>query len=188
VGDKSGGSATFISWNGSSWTNVTPDPSVNNITLNGVSCAATNDCWAVGDSKTYAHWNGTDWSSDAADVDTGVPNTHVEAVSCVVANDCWAVGFSSGGSSLLVYWDGVIWTGIIAPALTSNLHGTACNAGNDCWAAGEGTTIGYWDGSEWTLSPVDPSIGSVQINGVSSIPPTAAESIILGDWVSGDST
>ena len=67
----------------------------------------------------------------------------------------WAVGDQSGGSAVLLAWDGSTWTNVSAPAVPGrDLNGIHCFAGADCWAVGDtsggSANINHWDGSTWS--------------------------------------
>ncbi len=96
-------------WNGINWSIVTtPNASSLGVAakdnlLQGVTCAGTSDCWAVGDASTGSggtqqtlaeEWNGSGWSI----VNTPNPSPSqniLNAVACTSAANCWAVGFAS---------------------------------------------------------------------------------------------
>ena len=93
-------------WNGTAWSVVTtPNPaSTQTSSLEGVSCAASSDCWAVGGSGTYPpfqtlteHWDGSTWSIVTSP--SPAPGGGFAGVTCVNSSDCWAVGGSGGGQS-----------------------------------------------------------------------------------------
>ncbi len=140
-----GGNATIVNWDGTSWSNSTTGSNAN--TLNSVSCVDSNNCWAVGDSQSFWQWNGSTWSN--VNVST-VPAINYNGVFCNAANDCWAAGDASGGSSVLVHWDGTSWTQASSTPTANNLNAVACRVTDDCWAVGTNATTLHWDGSSWT--------------------------------------
>ncbi|HET7015118.1 MAG TPA: hypothetical protein VFI65_14470 [Streptosporangiaceae bacterium] len=135
-GNDSGSDPRFLNqalrWNGHKWSQVTtPNPNGtaknDDNELNGVTCSAANNCWAVGslggisnggaETSEALHWTGTKWSlvktpnpGGAADGD----QTALSDVRCVSAKDCWAVGFSrkepDPDRSLTLHWNGVKWS------------------------------------------------------------------------------
>jgi hypothetical protein len=111
-------------WNGKTWTSSSQwtGPPYSNSYLNGVSCAAADNCLAVGSSTRGAQiggavsfvWNGTKWR------EAGVPGigpglqTSFDDVSCPKADRCVAVGrynnyLLGSGWSLFGYWNGRSW-------------------------------------------------------------------------------
>jgi hypothetical protein len=80
----------LYTWNGSSWSADTGRLST---FLNGVTCATTSFCEAVGDSGTILSWDGSGWSSDIS----GIAQDFY-GVSCVGGTFCKVVG--QGGAIL----------------------------------------------------------------------------------------
>src|SRR5579875_3668956 len=86
-------------WNGRSWSGTrafsppvsAPEPGANpGEGLQSLSCAARNDCWAVGYAygrTLVEHWNGRSFTRSSAPVRNG----NLISVSCSAARDCWAV-------------------------------------------------------------------------------------------------
>ncbi|MGA2968328.1 MAG: hypothetical protein ABSE75_00805 [Acidimicrobiales bacterium] len=121
---------TFIErWNGASWTRVAaPNGSGPYDILNGVSCASTTLCFAVGNQETSTtsegmveRWNGDSWSEIKSPFITGTVAGFVElnGVSCVSATTCFAVGKFPNemgtGRSLIEQWNGSTWSFVDAP-------------------------------------------------------------------------
>jgi len=130
------------------------------IALNGIDCAAADECWAVGDLNgnryylvRYSSSNGG-WSS----VSVPAPNnarTNLNAVSCSAVNDCWAAGDVGSGRYVLVQWDGASWTprAFQNGQHRANLNGIHCTSGSDCWAVGDqqnGWNLIHYDGTSWS--------------------------------------
>ena len=148
-------------WDGVAWSIVTsPNPGTNANVLNGVVCAAANDCTAVGrydngfgaDFLTQTliqHWNGVAWST-VTSPSPGTDLNYLTGVACVAANDCTAVGeyssFPNGESQTLIqHWNGVGWATVASPSpgtdhdpgVPSNvLNGVVCVAASECTAVG----------------------------------------------------
>jgi len=167
VGDKSSGALT-VHWNGTNWQRISASALANQ-NLRGISCTASNDCWAVGGSRTFGYWNGTSWQAgnvktNGTTVSGKVPNKTINAVSCVGSSDCWAVGDSEGGDALFVRWNGIQWKRVLGDATVpdKNLSGVSCAASSDCWAVGakeggDGLFV-HWNGSTWSrVTPVSAS-------------------------------
>src|SRR5438132_7227001 len=92
--------------------------------LNGVTCVAANDCWAVGyynDGSGVAgtgqtlieHWNGTAWSISPSP-NGGTRGNLLEGVTCTSAANCWAVGYyynaNNVAQTLVERWNGTVWS------------------------------------------------------------------------------
>lgn len=97
-------------WNGTSWhVQATPDASqfgssMQEVALNGVSCASATSCTATGAYAPGGYsayfleaWNGTSWHMVTAPHPAGFTAGALNGVSCVVGH-CAAVGGWSGGS------------------------------------------------------------------------------------------
>ncbi|HEY3903355.1 MAG TPA: hypothetical protein VGM14_05605 [Streptosporangiaceae bacterium] len=139
IGSYGGGSVsdeTFLNmalhWNGHKWTQaMTPNPdgtgSNDSNVLNGVSCSAANNCWAVGTFGTISvsnsskgealHWKGSTWTKAKAPNPGGTAGgdqNSYNSVRCVSAKDCWIVGFSRNGSNpdldLTLHWNSTKWS------------------------------------------------------------------------------
>ena len=140
--------------------------------LNGIDCAATDDCWAVGDLSGnqyyFVHFNGTNWTSQTQAAPNNNVRRNLNAVSCSSSSDCWAVGDVGSGRFVLVHWDGSNWIGsttyLQSGQYRETLNGVHCPTSNECWAVGEdrnGWNIISYDGAAWghfgsaAANPVD---------------------------------
>jgi hypothetical protein len=168
-------------WNGQKWSNVTvPQPGGTGpgtyTGLNGLSCTAVDNCWAVGvqgnlsGSSTYLnealHWNGKKWSHVKTPEPDGVASgadNELIGVNCVGAKDCWAVGSYQGGDEILneiLHWTGTKWTVTSAPdpggtsSMDQNeLFSVRCVSAADCWTVGYAQPTGNPEAGEilhWT--------------------------------------
>jgi Tfp pilus assembly protein PilX len=166
AGNRNSSNANLVHWDGSSWTRYLPSPSVNQH-LYGISCIASNDCWAVGNARTFLHWDGSGWTTGNVktngNTNSGkVPNKQFRAVSCSSANNCFAVGQADGGEALYARWDGSQWKRVVPDSSVpdQNLYGVSCPGDNDCWAVGKRDSstlnISHWNGSTWTR--VNPAV------------------------------
>jgi hypothetical protein len=172
-------------------TSLPPLPTLPDSALNGVTCAAAGDCWAVGFSASstvanqplFEHYTGSSWTTVR---NPSSSPGYLNAVTCVSASDCWAVGFSGGvgeGPPLIEHYTGSRWTIVSTlnpkPGLIpspSVLTGVTCVSTGDCWAVGisgisgnASQLIEHFTGSVWTIVPnpgrqPHPSRG--QLNGV----------------------
>lgn len=165
-----------LHWNGAKWSlATTPDPggtaAGDNNFLNGVSCASSSSCWAVGQYGTTSSrtsltqalfWNGTKWSQattpDPDGTGPGAANT-LAGVTCTTPANCWAVGdYGSINAAtgvivdLALHWDGAAWTQVTTPnpgGLNNNdaniLDTIRCTSVTSCWAAGNVSTAGGAD-------------------------------------------
>jgi hypothetical protein len=152
-------------WDGGSWAIVT-SPNANQATppfpssnaINGVTCVAASQCWAVGDwaddtyyssRELFERWDGTSWTI----ADSQPPPTQPEVQqatffgsTCLSASDCWTVGEYDVPiegievqSSLIEHWDGSSWSIVSSPngsALDNALSSVTCISASDCWAVG----------------------------------------------------
>ncbi len=157
-------------WNGTAWSTVaTPSPpGAPGAVLQGVTCVATADCWAVGYTTTATegdestllaeHWNGAAWSIEPAAA-SGQTYDELVGVYCNGPADCWAVGSAGPNQerstflpifpgaqddqALIEHWNGAAWS--IVPSYQaaapkgSYLSSVTCVASTDCWAAGSTT-------------------------------------------------
>ncbi len=146
--------------------------------MDGVSCVATNDCFAVGGyftgtNPTFQHteiekWNGSAWSIVASPNKTGstIGSNILGGISCVVSNFCMAVGYytQTGGhpeQTLVEKWNGTAWSIVASPnvgVVSNDLHAVSCVSSSLCFAVGDTingsfvtqTLVERWNGSTWT--------------------------------------
>jgi hypothetical protein len=171
-------------WNGTRWSLAsTPNSSTLDNHLNGVSCASSSFCVAVGTSHrsntTFAlieQWNGTSWS-----IVSGAHVTAIErelfGVSCISPTFCAAVGYVVRGNmgmekGLAETWDGTSWSSsTFTPGL---LQSVSCVTSTSCVAVGIGAGgIQSWAGTGWSQTPVPP----VGLSGVSCLTTTACTAV-----------
>ena len=160
-------------WNGTKWS-LKASPSVPGsaaTVLNGVSCPARLDCWAVGSATLSStrqepiaeHWNGSIWSLRVLPEPTGLVADELRSVWCPGTTRCWAVGFASrklGGPPrpLAEHWTGRKWSVVPTRAAGSfsNLNGVFCRRDINCWAVGAGSKpfgalAEHWNGRRWSV-------------------------------------
>ena len=193
-------------WDGNSWTIVTspnyPNFPASNV-LNGVTCAAASDCWAVGgwddgesSDTLIEHWNGMSWSITAAPV-TGLA---LKSVACASTSECLAVSNSNlqSGQPLIELWNGTTWA-IVPSAIPSpspdtdhGLFSVTCGSASKCWAVGyynngvsPRTLIEQWDGSTWSIAS-SPNNGTLAnyLSGVTCA--SASQCWAVGYYVNGN--
>jgi hypothetical protein len=163
--------------------------------LNGVSCVATADCWAVGasqdndnqqSSETF-HWTGTTWSPVSS------PVGNLQSVSCASAHACIAVGsIGDGGKSaprpLTMRWNGSTWASQATPKLPdAGVFSVSCPSAASCWAVGElargqRSLALHWNGNSWkqAKSPDPGGKHGSQLQSVSCV--TASNCWALGTF------
>jgi hypothetical protein len=144
--------------------------------FNGVSCASSSECIAVGSGVNdranriaiAAAWNGTAWSALKTAPVRGAANDTLAAVSCVAGNDCTAAGYELNGAGLafplVERWDGTAWSVEPSPAQGGSLAGISCASASACVAVGatsdtSGTTVALaemWNGTSWSIVPTPP--------------------------------
>jgi hypothetical protein len=179
------------SWNGGKWTDVSvklPAGSGGGV-LDGVSCASSKRCVAVGsyanakfDTVALAEsWNGRTWATSNAPAPAGATSAALQSVSCTTSADCVAVGWytKAGGGSLGLAesWNGRKWTEapLPRPGGSGALFSLSCVSSKYCLAVGnggapgasEGTPDSYvWNGKSWSFTrvPVPPKGGGSAAN------------------------
>jgi len=197
--------AIIQQWDGSSWTLApVPDSSATRDDfVQGVGCASTSRCFAVGYSwsrpdnayrSLVLEWDGTSWSN-ATPSDTSLAgNSFLIDVTCSASDDCWAVGSRQVGllgggfgprQTLIMHWDGTSWETVASP-ITLPFQGNAlasvtCVMPSDCWAVGyygasgaDQTLALHWDGSEWDIV-TSPNKSATQQNLLNGVSCIAAD-------------
>ena len=115
----------------------------------------------------------------------GTPNpgtsNHLDAVSALSAKDVWAVG-STDQSTLIVHWNGSVWTRVAGPSpgTDGELTGVSAVSAADVWAVGSyevpcdvgakrETLILHWNGKAWSkVSTPNPGACDNELNAVSA--------------------
>jgi hypothetical protein len=147
--------------------------------LQGVACAGTDDCWAVGDySDNTADGSsaalieedaGSGWSIVPSTSPSGDAPGGLSDVTCVGASDCWAAGYANStdpGNAgenvpLVAQNTGSGWN-IVSSAAPSpggtvyGLESVVCADAHDCWAVGDYIAGGNDD----TLPLIEQDAGS----------------------------
>lgn len=177
-------------WDGTAWTIVgTPQPGGTSVDrLLAVDAAAPNDVWATGlywDVRTHAHsvilhWDGKSWRRVTIGRPSLVPRpdcdsgTGLAGITVVSAGDVWAVG-----DATTCHYNGTSWSEVPSPQprgefneFSYPLEDVSAAAPNDVWAVGArvvetyygvdwGALALHWNGSVWTLNPVDLPVGQI---------------------------
>ena len=169
-------------WNGTEWlVQSIPNQGTGENTLQGVSCASSATCIAVGKyvnkSETLALaevWSSEKWSIQLPLSPEGAKGTELLGVSCTSSTACTAVGryytkekeFTREYLMLAERWNGEKWTIQSTPnpegATVSALQGVSCTAVEACTAVGGYTNsakkaVGLaeqWNGKAWTSQEV----------------------------------
>lgn len=181
-------------WDGNTWTvERTPNAAGASVSdLQGVSCASSSICTAVGYSidgsgvqVTLAErWDGTDWTIQPTPNPAGATSIQLISVSCASASACIAVGSSSSGT-LAERWDGTNWTIQSTPNPAQGggvLFGVSCASASACTAVGasnSGSLAARWGGASWNIesTPTPAGAQSVFLNSVACVSPTRCQAV-----------
>src|ERR1700694_2248258 len=165
-------SGLFEHWDGSSWSLVPAPPTGQTFSqLNGVTCAASSNCWAVGsfgpnqqqpdlpifpknapgDQGLIEHWDGSSWSLVPSPTAPSPGGSYLGDATCTSGSGCWAVGTTtdstgSPSATLVENWNGSSWSIVASPNPPTSsdiLSGVTCIGASQCWAVGaSGTGLG----------------------------------------------
>ncbi len=113
-----GGTPLIERWNGTSWTQVAaPTTPYSLYNLWGVAASAAG-AWAVGASgpitaegAATAQWNGRSWT-----LNRGLSGAVLSGVTAISATSAWAVGSTASGKTLILHWNGQMWSGTAGPS------------------------------------------------------------------------
>ena len=156
-----------------------------NSELNGITCAAIDSCFAVGDYipanqnvVLTEQWNGTQWQFLPSPTPSGSTSASLEGAACASLTDCFAVGSASTSSNccVLISQHGA-WSIIRSPnsgTAHNQLAAMSCPSANFCMATGDNVSMGralveQWNGRVWSLvtSPKPVGTGGNILSGVS---------------------
>ena len=175
--------------------------------LTGVSCPSLTNCYAVGVSNTRAlieHWNGSIWSVVPTPNPKGVFFPNLGGVSCASPKRCTAVGSYSQnspngqGKELIEVWNGSSWSIVPAPNLPSasvaptlsvdgfgggGLSGVSCPAAASCAAVGDSALVDEWNGTRWSIAPLNATASQSVLAQVSC--PSATDCYAVGFYTTG---
>lgn len=133
---------------------VVPSPNAysgNNV-LNGVSASSPTDAWAVGslccsvrNSGTGAlleHWDGQAWTA-VLGPDARFVDEVLNGIVAISPSDAWAVGRVkqsgySGGTPLVLHWDGSSWQAVTPPiGVTGEMRAVSSDTAGGAWVVGD---------------------------------------------------
>jgi hypothetical protein len=159
IATSAGSDPLIEGYDGSAWRVVASPAPSDQSTLDAVTCAAANECWAVGYARLATgsatlieQYQGSGWSL-VSNPTLGVGPV-LSAVTCAAADDCWAVG-GIGDAALIEHYSAGAWSVSPAGADAPPLTAVACGSASDCWALGFDATKGspfldHFDGTNWT--------------------------------------
>ncbi len=189
-------------WNGTEWSlqTTTGPAGTEKATLDGVSCALTTACTAVGYYQTRSSvdvsmtetWNGSGWSFHSSAEPGGEVDSVLTGVSCTSVSACTAVGRYENGSGVegpwAERWNGSTWSlQTVTPpsgAKATYPTGVSCTSSTACamsgWYEGSSSTekvpfAESWNSTEWTSQSVPKPSGSrsTVVSGISCSASTA---------------
>jgi hypothetical protein len=143
----------ILHWNGSSWTVSTVPIVTGGASLAGVAAIAPDDVWAVGYTgdatlgleRAFAlHWDGASWVTSS--INAGSGRSLLSSMSATSSSDVWAVGYLHH-RPLAVHFNGRAWRGAVIES-PGTLSAVASSSPDHVWAVG--SSIWFWDGSDWT--------------------------------------
>jgi hypothetical protein len=141
-------------WNGTSWSiQELPNPAgAKEVYLEGISCASSTECVAVGEFLNSAEkyvplaekWNGTSWAAQEPPAQAGAEFNTLKGVSCTSSGECIAAGYFENTSGkdlpLAERWNGTAWSVQEPPnptgAKESTLNSVSCASSTECTAVG----------------------------------------------------
>jgi hypothetical protein len=184
---------------------ATPNPAgMEETGFNGVSCARSTSCIAVGAGVTPAlarsavaeHWNGHHWAITSLPLSEREPGSTLQSVSCPTRSYCFAVGSYSTDASagetaaLILKWNGSAWSIAASPGgfTSSDLNGVSCTSTTHCLAVGDrGSVIGHplterWNGTTWAVVTPTNHVHSESVQLASVACPVATSCLAVGNY------
>ena len=169
---SAGAASAGTSWLVQAMPSPPSSPNSNNV-LDGVSCASSVSCVAVGSYISSAgigvtlaeYWNGSTWAVQHTPNPAAATSSGLQQVSCTAPTSCTAVGeyvtSSGAGFTLAEHWNGSKWWVQATPKPPgatnfSTLVGISCARARGCTAVGWYDTSGpaatvmlaeHWDGN-----------------------------------------
>ena len=115
-GCPTGGTPVIERWNGTSWRQVAPPTTPYALyNLGGVAATSATSAWTVGgggpvtsEGAATAHWNGRNWT-----LSRGISGAGLAGVTATSASSAWAVGGTASGRTLILRWNGQMWSGTV---------------------------------------------------------------------------
>jgi photosystem II stability/assembly factor-like uncharacterized protein len=146
---------------GGTWTTQT---TATTQTIEGVDCASTTTCWAVGLAPSGAQGvifatinGGTTWTAQTSV--TGINNS-IYGLDCPSATKCYATGIN--GTIQVTTNGGTTWTAQTS-GTANHLVAVACWDTTHCEAVGaNGTIVGTTNGSTWTTDTTPDAVALMQ--------------------------
>lgn len=168
----------IYSYNGTSWTQTTSVTTANQI--NGISCSASTDCWAVGNAGNFYSYSGPSWRASglAWTTATAVGALNVNSVSCSDSTHCMAVGdrpagnfagqayTCSGGPPCS--WVSFSVPRSAGPPTNGNFMAISCAAFNNCWAGNSVNEMFPYNGAWGTASTRSQPVTGLSCAGAAS--------------------
>jgi Protein kinase domain len=114
VGSTNSGQSLILHWNGTSWKQVAaPTTPYALYNLAGVAAISATSAWTVGgggpvtsEGAATAYWNGRSWT-----LSHGISGAIMTGVTASSATSAWAVGGTASGRTVILYWNGQMWSG-----------------------------------------------------------------------------
>lgn len=137
--------------------------------FNGVSCAGTSFCAAVGEVNDIGAsltdvWSGTTWHGGAQTFGGPANTTQtLNSVTCPLSQLCFAAGYAyrpklGADVPLVVRYNGSTWTAQAAPLVVdAALSGIECVTATNCIAVGGRRSKPFalhWNGAKWSTQTV----------------------------------
>jgi len=186
VGDTEYTNPLVERWNGNRWSVQAAPTCLQTLcgyTLDGVSCASSRACTAVGSigqgpgaNLTVAlRWNGRRWMVQESANGAGNPaGLRLTGVSCSSTTSCVVVGLEAGvnsGGPIAEAWNGTRWSIQPSPAISAPSQGSypelssvSCASAIACTAVGSSMgspLIERWNGTSWTIQSAPASQGGL---------------------------
>ncbi len=198
-------------WNGSHWSMVNQNYNSTFATggLTAVVALSANNVWMAGTQRSdlnstatqtfVEHWDGSQIQMVASPNPIHTTSNYLKAMTAGSANDIWSIGISDTGNTFTEHWDGSQWTIVASPNITFNqgipnfnlLTSASSASKSDVWAVGlfnataasfKGALAEHWNGSQWSITPLQDLPGSSQQL-------SAVVSLAVNDsWALGTST
>jgi len=185
-------------WNGTAWS-ISTIPAVTPASnfLNGIACASSSTCFAVGagggslnEIGIIERGNGSSWSQVTQSFNPAPPNSTLSAMACPSATTCFGVGqYTNRAGTVVTLVERSAGAGVtIVPSPSragvpqSELAGISCVSASSCVAVGSSglspvrTLVEQWNGAKWAaVSSANHSIKSPYVNLLNGVACTTAD-------------